>query len=66
MEYILETKDYKKAVVELEKALPCNNQNPFMYRLLGYSYYETGDFAKGLENINKFMDMATTLSSILF
>jgi len=61
--FVFETKDYKKAVVELEKALPCNNQNPFMYRLLGYSYYETGDFAKGLENINKFMDMATAQGS---
>jgi tetratricopeptide (TPR) repeat protein len=60
---VFETKDYKKAVAELEKALPCNNQNPFMYRLLGYSYYETGDFTKGLENINKFMDMATSKGS---
>lgn len=61
--FVFETKDYKKAVVELEKALPCNNQNPFMYRLLGYSYYETGDFAKGLDNIDRFMQMATEKGS---
>ncbi len=56
--FVFETKDYKKAVTELEKATPCNAENPFMYRLLGYSYFETGDFAKGLQNINKFFDMA--------
>ena len=61
--FVFETKDYKKAVAELEKALPCNNQNPFMYRLLGYSYYETGDFTKGLENIDRFIQMATEKGS---
>jgi tetratricopeptide (TPR) repeat protein len=56
--FVFLTKDYKRAVTELEKALPCNADNPFMYRLLGYSYYETGDFAKGTENLDKFFAMA--------
>lgn len=61
--FVFETKDYKKAVAELEKALPCNDQNPFMYRLLGYSYYETGDYAKGIENIDKFFELAIAKGS---
>lgn len=57
--FVFLTKDYKKAATELQNALTCNPENAFMYRLLAYSYYETGEFAKGIENINKFFDMAT-------
>jgi|JI10StandDraft_1071094.scaffolds.fasta_scaffold07747_4 tetratricopeptide (TPR) repeat protein len=57
--FVFLAKDYKKAAQELESALPCNPDNAFMYRLLGYSYYETGDYAKGIVNIDKFLAMAT-------
>ncbi|MBL0314551.1 MAG: tetratricopeptide repeat protein [Flavobacteriales bacterium] len=57
--FVFLTKDYKKAITALEEALPCDPNNGFMYRLLGYSYYETGDFAKGMENMDKFFDIAT-------
>ncbi len=57
--FVFLAKDYKRAVTELESALPCNPDNAFMYRLLGYSYYETGDFAKGIENMDKFFAIAT-------
>lgn len=56
--FVFMTKDYKKAVESLNDALPCNEKNAFMYRLLGWSYYETGDYAKGMEYINKFFAMA--------
>lgn len=56
--FVFLTKDYKKAIEELEKAKPCNLENAFMYRLLGYSYFETGDFTKGLENMNQFFAIA--------
>lgn len=57
--FVFLTKDYKKAVAELESALPCDPTNGFMYRLLGYSYFETGDYAKGIEYMNQFFDIAT-------
>lgn len=56
--FVFLTKDYKKAVAELEKALPCDNKNTILYRLLGYAYYETGDYAKSTENMDKFLTMA--------
>jgi len=56
--FIFLTKDYAKAIPELENALPCNTGNTYMYRLLAYAYYETGNYPKGLENINKFLDIA--------
>lgn len=57
--FIFLTKDYKRAIEEVEKALPCNPDNMIMYRVLGYAYFETGDFQKGLTNINKFFELAT-------
>jgi tetratricopeptide (TPR) repeat protein len=56
--FIFLTKDYKRAVSEIEKALPCNPSNLIMYRLLGYGYYELGDFQKGLDYINQYFSMA--------
>lgn len=58
--FVFMTKDYKKAVETLSEALPCNDKNAFMYRLLGWSYYETGDYAKGMEYIDRFFAMAQT------
>lgn len=58
--FVFLTKDYTKAVEELEKALPCNKDNAFMYRLLGYGYYELGDFAKGTQYLDQFFNMAQT------
>jgi len=56
--FIFLTKDYKKAATELEAALPCNTSNAFMYRLLGYSYYEIGDYAKGTQYLDQFFSIA--------
>jgi tetratricopeptide (TPR) repeat protein len=56
--FIFLTKDYKRAAIELEKALPCNPENAFMYRLLGYSYFENGDYAKGTQYLDQFFAMA--------
>ena len=57
--FVFLTKEYAKAVTELEKALPCNPDNTFIYRLLAYSYFETGDYAKSTENLDKFFAIAT-------
>ncbi len=57
-QFVFLTKDYKRAIAELEKSLTCNTENTMMYRLIGYAAYETGDFAKGTENLNRFFEMA--------
>lgn len=56
--FVFLARDYSKAVTELESALPCNPENGFMYRLLGYSYFETGDYSKGLEYMDQFFQLA--------
>jgi tetratricopeptide (TPR) repeat protein len=52
-------KDYKAAMQKLEQTLPCNPNNFIMYRVMGYTCYETGDYAKGLENVELYMQKAT-------
>ncbi len=56
--FVYLAKDYKNALVELEKSLPCNDKNEFMYRVLGYTCYETGDYAKGLQYMNTYFNLA--------
>ena len=56
--FLFLTKEYASAVKEIEKTIPCNPNNIVMYRVLGYACLETGDYAKGLENIDKFFTMA--------
>jgi tetratricopeptide (TPR) repeat protein len=47
-------KDYPQVIKILSELTSKNYANPIAYRLLSYSYYETGDFVKGLESMNKF------------
>jgi len=56
--FVYLAKDYKSAMVELEKALPCNDKNEYMYRVLGYTCYETGEYAKGLQYIDTYFNLA--------
>jgi tetratricopeptide (TPR) repeat protein len=56
--FVYLAKDYKNALIELEKALPCNDKNEYVYRVLGYTCYETGDYAKGLQYIDTYFNLA--------
>lgn len=56
--FIFLTKDYKKAVEEIENVRGCNPDNGIMLRLLGYGYYELGDYAKSLDNLNQMFEMS--------
>jgi len=58
--FIFLTNDYAKAVAEIERALPCNPDNLILYRLLGYGYYELGDYERAMKNLDRYFDMATT------
>lgn len=52
-------KDYKTAVEEMNSILQKDTTDVNIYRLLGYSLYETGDYANGVINMNKFFAKAT-------
>ena len=56
--FIYNAKDYKKALEELEKSLPCNDKYELMYRVLGYTCFETGDYAKGLQYMDTYFSLA--------
>jgi len=56
--FIFLTKDYKKAIDELERAKMCNPENAIIHRLLGYGYYESSDFVKGRQYMDQFFVMA--------
>lgn len=52
--FIYAAEDYARAIPELEKGVACNPDNATLYRLLAYSYYEGGDFAKSQANMDSF------------
>ncbi len=55
--FIYTADDYTRAIPELEKAVSCNGENATLYRLLGYSYYETGNYEKSQQNMDKFFEV---------
>lgn len=48
------SKDYKTAIEEINAIQKKDTSDINLYRLLGYSYYETGDYVNGAINMNKF------------
>lgn len=48
------SKDYKTAVEEMKAIQLKDTSDINIYRLLGYSLYETGDYVNGAINMNKF------------
>lgn len=57
--FLYVSKKYTDAIKEISTIQKADTSNAILYRLLGYSYYETGDYAKGMESITKFFDKAT-------
>ncbi len=57
--FLFLTKEYATAINALEKALPCDTSNLFMYRLLGYAYTETGNVERGTYFMDTFISKAT-------
>jgi tetratricopeptide (TPR) repeat protein len=50
--------DYKGAIEVLDKLSAKDHNNPYLNRLLAYSYYETGNYEKGLANFDSFWKKA--------
>lgn len=60
---LFQAKQYQDAITEIEQITAQDpNQSPYLYRVLGYSYYEAGDktdkeaFKKGINAINNFFE----------
>jgi len=56
--FLFLSKDYEKAISEINQALPSNPDNMVLNRLLGYALYETGRYAQGLAAMQKFFKIA--------
>jgi tetratricopeptide (TPR) repeat protein len=52
--FLYMNKEYGEVAKILAELTSKNYNSAIAYRLLAYSYYETGDFVKGLEAMNKF------------
>jgi tetratricopeptide (TPR) repeat protein len=59
------SKDYKTAIQEMNAIQTKDTSDINIYRLLGYSLYETGDYANGAINMNKFFMKANTIGKKL-
>jgi lipopolysaccharide biosynthesis regulator YciM len=61
---LFEAKKYQDVVNEVPALIMKDGSNPYLYRVLGYSYYDAGNatdkeaYTKGLSNINTFFDKA--------
>ncbi len=56
--FLYVAKDYPSAIREINDVIAKGNNNPVLYRVLGYSYYETKNYAEGLKNMEKFRELA--------
>lgn len=57
--FLFLSKKYADAITGIQEIQKTNTQVIFLYRLLAYSYFETGNCADGLTAIDKFFSMAS-------
>ncbi len=48
------SKDYSAAISKMNELVANNNDKPYIHRLLGYSYFETGDISKAKTSMDNF------------
>jgi tetratricopeptide (TPR) repeat protein len=53
---LFDLQDYSEAIKQINIILQTDTSNYDLYRALGYSYYETGQYDKGLYYMTKFID----------
>jgi tetratricopeptide (TPR) repeat protein len=58
-------KDYGPAISKMQEVMGTCGERPYMYRVLGYSQYETKDYANALQNMRNFFAKQTDQSKIL-
>lgn len=52
-------KDYQGCIATVEKIIQKDGSKNYLRRLLGYCYYENGDYQKGLDIMNEYFKMVT-------
>lgn len=52
-------KDYQGCITTVEKIIQKDGSKNYLRRLLGYCYYETGDYTKGLAIMNEYFKVVT-------
>jgi len=57
--FLFLTKKYDGAIAEILEIQKLNSSIPFLYRLLAYSYFETGKYPEGLQAIETFYSKAS-------
>lgn len=60
------SKDFTKTIEEINNIHKTDSSRPFLYRLLGCSQYETGNYPEGLLNMEKFFVKQTNPAKIIF
>jgi tetratricopeptide (TPR) repeat protein len=55
---LIELKDYQEAINQLQEIILVDTSNNDLNRALAYSYFETGQYEKGLQSIKKFFSRA--------
>jgi len=61
-QFLFLTKEYNKALTLLKEVEKQDSSKAIMFRLMGYSNYETGNYKEGLYDMNKFFKMAGSLN----
>ncbi len=56
-EFLFLAKDYQNAISEIQKQINSCDARPVMYRLLGYSQFEKGDFNAAESSLNTFFQL---------
>ncbi len=58
-------KDYADAISKMQEVLGNCSSKPYMYRVLGYSQYETKDYSNALQNMKAFFSKQSNPAKIL-
>lgn len=59
-QFLYLAKQYTKSIEEINKIQEKDTSNVVLYRIMAYDLFETKDYPKGLEYMNKFFDKAKT------
>lgn len=60
------SKDYKTAISEIAEIQKKDSTDVNLFRLLGYCYYEVGDYGKGIMKMDKFFSLTNNSGKKIF
>ncbi len=58
-------KDYAPAISKMQEVMGSCGERPYMYRVLGYSQFETKDYTNAMQNMRTFFTKQTDTTKIL-